>query len=163
MSDLDLLLQEAKESIASLKTQPVDPERVTLDAGIVRNACKPPTNNDQLARSRMETQKQWGSIQTPQTLTEEMKRDLLVIQARSALDPKRHYKRLDDHSKEFQVGTVVSDSHDRVARKKRAETIVESLLLDVQTKAFMKRKMSEIHKKRNNYSRRNSYTRKKKH
>ncbi|KAL3577462.1 hypothetical protein D5086_018966 [Populus alba] len=72
------------------------------------------------------------------TITPELKRDLQLLKLRSAIDPKRHYKRGDSKSKElpkyFQVGTVVESATDfysgRLTKKERKVTIADELLYD---------------------------------
>ncbi|EGF77624.1 hypothetical protein BATDEDRAFT_13703 [Batrachochytrium dendrobatidis JAM81] len=92
-------------------------------------------------------------------LTDEVKRDLHILRSRAALDPKRHYKR--DNSKEFpkvfQFGTIIEGPTEfyssRLTNKERKQTIVDELLSDAKTKAYMKRRTAEVHEKKNNFTR----------
>lgn len=90
-------------------------------------------------------------------LTEEVQRDLEVIQMRSVLDPKHFYKKNDLKAlpKYFQVGKVLpnpldhyNERHERSSKKK---TIVDELMADAQFQRFNKRKYTETveEKKRN--------------
>nr|TKS06548.1 hypothetical protein D5086_0000121860 [Populus alba] len=82
------------------------------------------------------------------TITPELKRDLQLLKLRSAIDPKRHYKRGDSKSKElpkyFQVGTVVESATDfysgRLTKKERKVTIADELLYDQTFSAYRKRR-----------------------
>ena len=56
----------------------------------------------------------WGHMRAPQ-LTTELKRDLLLVKMRGALDPKRFYRSSDSGKglpKYFQVGTIVAGAED---------------------------------------------------
>ncbi|XP_052113988.1 rRNA-processing protein fcf2 [Arachis duranensis] len=76
----------------------------------------------------------------------------LLLQLRSALDPKRHYKKGESKSKAlpkyFQVGTVVEDASEfyseRLTKKERKATIADELLSDQKLAAYRKRKVREI-------------------
>ncbi|KAG6756893.1 hypothetical protein POTOM_037191 [Populus tomentosa] len=89
------------------------------------------------------------------TITPELKRDLQLLKLRSAIDPKKHYKRGDSKSKElpkyFQVGTVVEPATDfysgRLTKKERKVTIADELLYDQTFSAYRKRKVREIEEK----------------
>ncbi|XP_065199821.1 deoxynucleotidyltransferase terminal-interacting protein 2 [Planococcus citri] len=82
--------------------------------------------------------------------TEEIRKDLEVLQMRSALDPKRFYKHNDMKTlpKYFQVGRIVDTPVDfyssRIPKKERKPTIVEELLVDAEFKKYTKRKYQEI-------------------
>ncbi|KAH6577054.1 hypothetical protein BASA62_001052 [Batrachochytrium salamandrivorans] len=100
----------------------------------------------------------FGMVSTD--LTDQVKQDLHIIRSRGALDPKRHYKR--DNSKVlpkvFQFGTIIEGPTEfyssRLTIKERKQTIVDELLTDAKTKAYMKRKTLEINEKKNNFTRR---------
>ncbi|XP_048067446.1 deoxynucleotidyltransferase terminal-interacting protein 2 isoform X2 [Megalobrama amblycephala] len=91
----------------------------------------------------------WFNMKAPE-LTEELKNDLKALQMRSAMDPKRFYKKNDREGfpKYFQVGTVVDSPVDfynsRIPKKQRKRTIVEELLADAEFRSFNKRKYQEI-------------------
>lgn len=82
-------------------------------------------------------------------LTDEVKRDLEIIQMRSVLDPKHFYKKNDLKAlpKYFQVGKVESSPLDyyneRGERKNKKKTIVDELMADAQFQRFNKRKYTE--------------------
>lgn len=87
-------------------------------------------------------------------ITPELERDLQIIRNRSALDPKRHYKR-DDSSKKmpkyFQMGTIIggsTDHYNRLDRKKRRSTIAEELLGDGLKSSYLKTKYDKIQRKK---------------
>ncbi|XP_072537747.1 deoxynucleotidyltransferase terminal-interacting protein 2 [Salminus brasiliensis] len=91
----------------------------------------------------------WFNMRAPE-LTDELKNDLKALQMRSAMDPKRFYKKNDREGfpKYFQVGTVVDNPadfyHSRIPKKERKRTIVEELLADAEFRSFNKRKYQEI-------------------
>ncbi|XP_077079412.1 deoxynucleotidyltransferase terminal-interacting protein 2 isoform X2 [Siphateles boraxobius] len=91
----------------------------------------------------------WFNMKAPE-LTEELKNDLKAQQMRSAMDPKRFYKKNDREGfpKYFQVGTVVDSPVDfynsRIPKKQRKRTIVEELLADAEFRSYNKRKYQEI-------------------
>lgn len=105
----------------------------------------------------------WFNMPTAQ-LTPELEKDIKVLSMRAALDPKRHYKSLEkigqmsgkerkkgenSGSLYVQVGTIVSDPTgfytDRLTRKERAPTILDSLIKDTQSKTYLKKKFNELH------------------
>ncbi|KAG5232785.1 hypothetical protein OIU85_026724 [Salix viminalis] len=98
--------------------------------------------------------KDWFDMPAP-NITPELKRDLQLLKLRSAIDPKRHYKRGDPKSKDlpkyFQVGTVVESATDfysgRLTKKERKATIADELLSDQTFQAYRKRKVREIEEK----------------
>ncbi|KAJ6763082.1 hypothetical protein OIU79_023763 [Salix purpurea] len=98
--------------------------------------------------------KDWFDMPAP-NITPELKRDLQLLKLRSAIDPKRHYKRGDPKSKDlpkyFQVGTVVESATDfysgRLTKKERKATIADELLSDQTFRAYRKRKVREIEEK----------------
>uniref|UniRef100_A0A671Q8V3 Deoxynucleotidyltransferase terminal-interacting protein 2-like n=2 Tax=Sinocyclocheilus anshuiensis TaxID=1608454 RepID=A0A671Q8V3_9TELE len=91
----------------------------------------------------------WFNMRAPE-LTEELKNDLKALKMRSAMDPKRFYKKNDREGfpKYFQVGTVVDNPVDfyssRIPKKQRKRTIVEELLADAEFRSYNKRKYQEI-------------------
>lgn len=91
----------------------------------------------------------WYNMRAPE-LTEDLKNDLKALKMRSALDPKRFYKKNDREGfpKYFQVGTVVDNPidfyHSRIPKKERKRTLVEELLADAEFRSFNKRKYREI-------------------
>ena len=90
----------------------------------------------------------WFNMKQPE-MTPEIKRDLQIIKQRSALDPKRHYKKDKwQIPKFFQMGTIIEGNTEfyssRLKRKERGKTMVEELLHDDNTKKYFKRKYHEI-------------------
>uniref|UniRef100_A0AAY4BUJ2 Fcf2 pre-rRNA processing C-terminal domain-containing protein n=1 Tax=Denticeps clupeoides TaxID=299321 RepID=A0AAY4BUJ2_9TELE len=91
----------------------------------------------------------WYNMKAPE-MTEELKNDLKVLQMRSAMDPKRFYKKNDREGfpKYVQVGTVVDSPvdfyHSRIPKKQRKRTIVEELLADAEFRSYNKKKYQEI-------------------
>ena len=91
-------------------------------------------------------------------MTEALKRDLQVLQMRSVLDPKRHYRKENTRTsaahlpKTFEVGTIIADHTESAAhkmrRKDQKETIVQELLDDMSRKEYYKRKTAEIDAKK---------------
>ncbi|KHC51517.1 hypothetical protein MEW_03169 [Candida albicans P60002] len=90
----------------------------------------------------------WFNMKQPE-MTPEIKRDLQIIKQRSALDPKRHYKKDKwEIPKFFQMGTIIEGNTEfyssRLKRKERGKNMVEELLHDDTTKKYFKRKYHEI-------------------
>ncbi|KAL2090085.1 hypothetical protein ACEWY4_014773 [Coilia grayii] len=91
----------------------------------------------------------WFNMKAPE-MTEELKNDLKALQMRSAMDPKRFYKKNDREgfAKYLQVGTVVDSPldfyHSRIPKKERKRTIVEELLADAEFRSHNKKKYQEI-------------------
>ncbi|CCE62695.1 hypothetical protein TPHA_0D00510 [Tetrapisispora phaffii CBS 4417] len=80
---------------------------------------------------------------------DQVQRDLLLLKHRSALDPKRHYKK--DKWKvpdRFSVGTIVEDKTEffssRMTNKQRKSTMLETLMADDDSNKYFKRKYAEI-------------------
>lgn len=76
----------------------------------------------------------WGHMRAP-TLTTELKRELLLVKMRGALDPKRFYRAPDKAlPKYFQIGTVVEGSGDgpdgRMRKRERKGSILNEVLAD---------------------------------
>lgn len=113
-----------------------------------RNPVVAPSKTEK-ARSATEL---WFALPKP-ILTPQLKRDLQLVQQRAALDPKRHYKKEKWVAPErFHVGTIVEGSTEyfslRMKRKARGTTLVEEALKNADTKAYMKRKYTEVVDKR---------------
>ncbi|XP_066548747.1 deoxynucleotidyltransferase terminal-interacting protein 2 [Amia ocellicauda] len=91
----------------------------------------------------------WYNMKAPE-LTEELKNDLKALKMRSAMDPKRFYKKNDREGfpKYFQVGTVVDTPvdfyHARIPKKQRKRTIVEELIADAEFRSYNKKKYKQI-------------------
>ncbi|XP_045483735.1 rRNA-processing protein fcf2 [Harmonia axyridis] len=87
-------------------------------------------------------------------VTDEVKRDLEVMQMRSVLDPKHFYKK--NHMKVlpkyFQIGQVQDSPLDyynsRLTKKERKKTLVDELMADAQFQKYNKNKYAEILKER---------------
>ncbi|EZA56842.1 Deoxynucleotidyltransferase terminal-interacting protein [Ooceraea biroi] len=103
----------------------------------------------QRQRKKMGAGAGWCNLRTPH-VTPEIRRDLEVLQMRSALDPKRFYKKNDLQTlpKHFHVGKVVDSPMDfyssRLTKKERKRTIVDELMADAQFTKFNKRKYKDI-------------------
>ncbi|XP_074106467.1 deoxynucleotidyltransferase terminal-interacting protein 2 [Cotesia typhae] len=91
----------------------------------------------------------WFNMPAPE-MTAEVRHDLQVIQMRSALDPKRFYKKNDIKAlpKYFQIGKVVDSPLDyysgRLSNKERKKTLVDELMADAEFDKYNKRKFKEI-------------------
>lgn len=79
----------------------------------------------------------------------QIKKDLLIIQQRAVLDPKRHYKK-DKWTapKYFQVGTIIEDKLEffsaRLKKKERQQTMLQEVLHDKDSSKYFRRKYAEI-------------------
>ncbi|KAJ3119102.1 Deoxynucleotidyltransferase terminal-interacting protein 2 [Phlyctochytrium bullatum] len=123
----------------------------------------PPTlDYDEKTKKKMAKEKEttgpgWFDMKAPE-LTEELKRDIDVIKSRSALDPKRFYKKPDKNMKGsaypkfFQIGSVVDHATDyyanRLTKKERKRGILEELMADRETKSYLKKKFTKIQKEK---------------
>ncbi|XP_062992044.1 deoxynucleotidyltransferase terminal-interacting protein 2 [Elgaria multicarinata webbii] len=91
----------------------------------------------------------WFGMKAPE-MTDELKNDLKALKMRTAIDPKRFYKKNDREGppKYFQVGTVVDSPadfyHARIPKKERKKNIVEELLADSEFRRYNKRKYQDI-------------------
>ncbi|XP_059632037.1 rRNA-processing protein fcf2 [Cornus florida] len=116
----------------------------------------PPNNPKQLNKLLKKqvkdtTGKNWFDMPAP-TVTPELRKDLQLLKLRSAMDPKRHYKKSDTKSKTlpkyFQVGTVIESASEfftgRLTKKERKATLADELLSDPFLGDYRKRKVQEI-------------------
>ncbi|KAK6484786.1 deoxynucleotidyltransferase terminal-interacting protein 2 [Huso huso] len=91
----------------------------------------------------------WYNMKAPE-MTTELKNDLKALKMRSAMDPKRFYKKNDREGfpKYLQVGTVVDSPvdfyHARIPKKQRKRTIVEELIADCDFRSYNKKKYKQI-------------------
>jgi len=100
----------------------------------------------------------WFDMKAPE-MTEELKRDLEIIQMRSALDPKRFYKKPDSElPKYFQIGQIQDNAadfyNDRIPKKERKKTLVDELMSDAEFRKYNKRKYAEIQEEQQRNNRR---------
>ena len=104
-------------------------------------------------------------------MTDEVKRDLEVLQMRSALDPKRFYKKNDRSvlPKYFQIGQYIDGPLDQRStnglKKSKNKSLVDELMADAEFKKYNKRKYTEIieEKAKQNPKRYRGNPKKKKH
>lgn len=94
----------------------------------------------------------WFNMKKPE-MTAELKRDLLILKNRSALDPKRHYKKEKwVVPKYFQTGTIIEGNTEyysaRLSRKNKGRTLAEEILRDDDSSKYFKRKYYEIQKEK---------------
>ncbi|XP_076060004.1 U3 small nucleolar RNA-associated protein 6 homolog [Oratosquilla oratoria] len=91
----------------------------------------------------------WFDMKAPE-LTEEVKRDLEILQMRSVLDPTRHYKNSDMKTlpKYFQMGKVEDSAVDfyssRIPKRERKRNLADEIMHDEGVLRYQKRKYSEI-------------------
>lgn len=95
---------------------------------------------------------EWFNMKKPE-MTAEVKRDLLILKNRAALDPKRHYKKEKwQVPKYFQTGTIIEGNTEfysaRLAKRNRGRTLAEEILHDDDSGKYFKRKYHEIQKQR---------------
>lgn len=95
--------------------------------------------------------KEWFKITKPE-MTEDLKRDLLVLKNRKYLDPKRFYKGEKwEIPENFQVGEIVEGVGEyggRMKRKQRGETIVDELLKNKESNEWFNKTYSAIQVKK---------------
>lgn len=91
--------------------------------------------------------KNWFDLGKPE-MTPELKRDLQLLKMRHVLDPKRFYKKVDEPSKYFAVGTIQEDPTEffsnRLTKKERKSTLAEEVLST--RKDYFKSKYRDIQK-----------------
>lgn len=90
----------------------------------------------------------WFNMKQPE-LTSDLKRDLSIIKQRSALDPKRHYKKDKwEIPKYFHMGTIIEGNTEfysaRLSKRARGTSLVDEVLKDNDANKYFKRKYSEI-------------------
>lgn len=77
-----------------------------------------------------------------------MQRDLQLLRMRSALDPKRHYRRLDKEGPKFaQAGQIVAGAAEPMERgraRTRPATIVAELVADQDRRRYYRKKFAAI-------------------
>ncbi|CDK27436.1 unnamed protein product [Kuraishia capsulata CBS 1993] len=108
-------------------------------------------------RAAKEDHKQKGAgskwFNMPKTeITPEIKRDLMIIQNRAALDPKRFYKKdkwkVPEH---FQMGTLLSNAdgviEGRSVGRAKGKGLIDEIIHDDQTQKYFKRRYQEIQEK----------------
>mmetsp|Transcript_8451 Transcript_8451/g.14342 ORF Transcript_8451/g.14342 Transcript_8451/m.14342 type:complete len:225 (+) Transcript_8451:94-768(+) len=97
--------------------------------------------------------KGWFDIE-PATMTDDLKRDIKIIQMRNYLDSKRFYKNPDRTGKVLHVGTVVGGFADskssRLTRKERKQSILDEVLADKKITKYSKDKYLAIQKEKSN-------------
>ena len=94
---------------------------------------------------------EWFGMKAPE-MTEEVKRDLEILQMRGALDPKRFYKKNDRNvlPKYFQIGKYVDSPLEYYSngggqhKKSKKKSLVDELMADAEFKKYNKRKYTEI-------------------
>jgi hypothetical protein len=96
-----------------------------------------------------------GWFDLPATkITDEVKSDLRMLRLRGALDPKAHYKKLDDTKfpKYFQMGTVVEGAADyysgRLTNKQRKRTLTEEIMADEGLAQVRKKRFNKLQEER---------------
>lgn len=90
----------------------------------------------------------WFNMPKPE-LTQETKRDLQLLQMRSVLDRKRHYKKEKVGVPQyFQTGTIIEGNTEyysaRLSNKERKKTLAEEILADSESRKYFKRKYADI-------------------
>lgn len=95
--------------------------------------------------------KEWFNMKQPE-LTNDIKRDLLIIKNRSALDPKRHYKKEKwQIPKFFQMGTIIegnTEFYTRLNKRQRGKNLVDEVLHDNDTQKYFKKRYAEIQRQK---------------
>ncbi|KAJ3137655.1 hypothetical protein HK100_000499 [Physocladia obscura] len=137
-----------------------------LDKIVVTKAAKevaPELDYDDKTKKKMVVETagaKWFDMPAPE-LTDSLKREIQIINARNVLDPKHHYKRADKNAPEypkfFQMGTIVAGAADfyggRVSKRDRKDGFVDEVLNDSKTKAYLKRKWGEIQEQKSTFAR----------
>ena len=132
--------------IKTEQTKPIEP------VGDQLNVIKPRMGKRKLKKQKQAEREKtkgdaWFNMSAPE-MTEETKRELEVLQMRSAVDPKRFYKKNDALPKYFQIGHVVDSPLDyysnRGSGSKKKKSLVDELMADAEYQKYSKRKYAEI-------------------
>lgn len=148
IADIDRLLlvihqQGALEEVKATQhpeadLKPVNTEDLNRMSKKDKQAVKEATSGDK-----------WFNMPRGNAEDPKFKRDLMIIQQRAVLDPKRHYKK-DKWTipKYFQVGTIVEDKSEfysaRLKKKERQQTLLQEILHDKESTKYFKRKYASI-------------------
>ncbi|XP_016431100.1 deoxynucleotidyltransferase terminal-interacting protein 2-like isoform X2 [Sinocyclocheilus rhinocerous] len=149
LSNSSKSLKDLNNQDELLKKSVIVPEFEKKDAVPPYSESKHAAKLKRKAEREKTTGDGWFNMRAPE-LTEELKNDLKALKMRSAMDPKRFYKKNDREGfpKYFQVGTVVDNPVDfyssRIPKKQRKRTIVEELLADAEFRSYNKKKYQEI-------------------
>lgn len=114
----------------------------TASSGAVRIAAHaaphvpPPSFSSVHAAGKAKAQRKAAGPAETQ-MTEELKRELLLVKMRGVLDPKRFYRSADSGKglpKVFQLGTIVEGAedgwHNKLTKKQRKGSIMQELMAD---------------------------------
>ncbi|KAL6510427.1 hypothetical protein OROHE_021044 [Orobanche hederae] len=160
--NLDLFRSTGKEKCTPTEISALYKPNSQLADGLFVPPNDPRKYNKLIKKQVKDTAgKNWFDMPA-QTLTPELKKDLQLLkimdnywiktELRSAIDPKRHYKKGDSKSKTlpkyFQVGTVIESPFEyfngRLTKKERKATLADELLSDGTFRDYRKRKVREI-------------------
>lgn len=167
MSLLDLFAELRQETAPATKVAPEEIDevkRTVMGLPKIEAALEAPqrkqdvvTINDPLVPRRQKVSQEkldeakWFNMRTPE-MTPDIKRDLLIIKNRAALDPKRHYKKDKwEIPKQFQMGTIIEGNtsyYNKLLRKQRGTTLAQEVLHDEKATEYLDRKTSELEAKR---------------
>lgn len=83
-------------------------------------------------------------------MTPELEKDIQLLRMRSALDPKRHYRKNEKilAGKYLQVGTIINNPtgfyNDRLSKRQRAATVIDTLMRDYEHQRYLKNKFDKL-------------------
>lgn len=157
----ELQLEDPAERDAQLKFEEIDRKlqklpklRTEFDALAHKKHTTPAQKP---SRPPATEHKDWFLLPKPdKTARDRAQRDLLLLQHRAALDPKRHYKKDRWRVPErFALGTVLDGAGAGPARAQhRGATMLDSLLTDQDSQHYFKRKYAQIQQQRSSSRRR---------
>ncbi|KAA8905427.1 hypothetical protein DIURU_001500 [Diutina rugosa] len=167
MSLSDLFAELRQETTPATKVDGKDIDQVkkaVLDLPKIEAELEAPakkqdvvTLNDPLVPPKVKVSQEkldeakWFNMKTPE-MTADIKRDLLIIKNRAALDPKRFYKKEKwEIPKQFQMGTIIEGNtsyYNKLTRKQRGTTLAQEMLHDEKTQKYLERKHGELEAKR---------------
>ncbi|XP_076654770.1 deoxynucleotidyltransferase terminal-interacting protein 2 [Halictus rubicundus] len=158
-------LKKGHQKKATKNPVPVTKDTTAIDAILKKSVIKPgfeqleSVPSGKVGKRKLQSMKRkeraktkgkdWFNMRAPE-MTPQIKHDLQVLQMRSALDPKRFYKKNDLKvlPKYFQIGKVIDSPVDyysnRLTKKERKKTIVDELMADAEFSKYNKRKYKEI-------------------
>lgn len=130
---------------------------------IIDRFCPQSEPSKRSLESATTTGPKWFDMPAVQ-MTKELDRELKVIRMRHLLDPKRFYKRESNllgaksalakrgQPAYFQIGTIVDSPLDgltnRVPKKMRKKSIVDQLLVDEESKQYLKKRFNQVQQQR---------------
>lgn len=146
--------EDIEKSLKKLPKLNNEFDNLAKDAKRSKSVTSKDTVKPEASSAKGSSNADWFTLPKPNgEMLAKAQRDLVLIKHRSALDPKRHYKKERWQVPErFAIGTLVEDSTEffssRLTNRERKSTMLETLMNDKDTTGYFKRKYSEIQSKK---------------